>query len=94
MNKTWLASDTTTPARNARKLISENKVMTSERFNRTAMAVTGQILKILSVKPDAVLVGGAGTDGAFNTSPSDRLGLDQRSRVVIAVRNGAWQLVR
>ncbi|MDP2639529.1 MAG: ABC transporter substrate-binding protein, partial [Betaproteobacteria bacterium] len=33
----------------------------TERFNRTDTSVTGQILKILSTNPDAVLVVGSGT---------------------------------
>ncbi len=41
----------------ARKL----KVVASERYQRNDASVTGQVLKILSAKPDAVLVGGAGT---------------------------------
>ncbi len=36
----------------------------------------------------------AGAHGVFNISPGDHLGLDQRSRVVVTVRNGAWQLLR
>ncbi|PKO35362.1 MAG: branched-chain amino acid ABC transporter substrate-binding protein [Betaproteobacteria bacterium HGW-Betaproteobacteria-7] len=41
------------------------KVVASERFNRTDTTVTGQILKILSARPDAVLIGGAGTPAAL-----------------------------
>jgi branched-chain amino acid transport system substrate-binding protein len=41
------------------------KIVASERFARTDMAVTGQILKILAAKPDAVLVGGSGTPAAL-----------------------------
>lgn len=41
------------------------KIVANERFNRTDTSVTGQILKILSAKPDAVLVGGAGTPAAL-----------------------------
>lgn len=37
----------------------------NERFNRTDTTVTGQILKILAAKPDAVLIGGAGTPAAL-----------------------------
>ena len=37
----------------------------NERFNRTDTSVTGQILKILAAKPDAVLIGGAGTPAAL-----------------------------
>ncbi|MGE5472041.1 MAG: ABC transporter substrate-binding protein [Bacteroidota bacterium] len=41
------------------------KVVANERFNRTDTSVTGQILKILSTRPDAVLIGGAGTPAAL-----------------------------
>ena len=41
------------------------KLVANERFNRTDTTVTGQILKILSTKPDAVLIGGAGTPAAL-----------------------------
>jgi len=37
------------------------KMVATERFNRTDTSVTGQILKILSANPDAVLVVGSGT---------------------------------
>ncbi|MBL8415354.1 MAG: ABC transporter substrate-binding protein [Propionivibrio sp.] len=41
------------------------KVIANERFNRADTSVTGQVLKILSAKPDAVLIGGAGTPAAL-----------------------------
>lgn len=41
------------------------KIIGNERFNRADTSVTGQILKILSAKPDAVLIGGAGTPAAL-----------------------------
>lgn len=37
------------------------QVVASERFARTDTSVTGQILRILSRNPDAVLIGGSGT---------------------------------
>jgi len=37
------------------------KMVATERFNRTDTSVTGQVLKILSANPDAVLVVGSGT---------------------------------
>lgn len=37
------------------------KMVATERYNRTDTSVTGQILKILSANPDAVLVAGSGT---------------------------------
>ena len=45
----------------ARKLT----IVASERFQRNDTSVTGQILKIMATKPDAVLVAGAGTPVAL-----------------------------
>ncbi|MBI4998895.1 MAG: ABC transporter substrate-binding protein [Rhodocyclales bacterium] len=41
------------------------KIVANERYNRNDTSVTGQILKILAAKPDAVLVAGAGTPAAL-----------------------------
>ena len=41
------------------------KRVATEKYARTDASVTAQILKILSVKPDAVMVAGAGTPGAL-----------------------------
>jgi len=41
------------------------KIVANERFNRTDTSVTGQVLKVLSARPDAVLIGGAGTPAAL-----------------------------
>jgi branched-chain amino acid transport system substrate-binding protein len=35
-----------------------------------------------------------GAHGIFNMSPNDHLGLDQRSAVMVQIRNGAWQLAK
>lgn len=40
-------------------------IVANERYNRTDTSVTGQVLKILAAKPDAVLVAGAGTPAAL-----------------------------
>ena len=45
----------------ARKL----KVVANERYQRTDTSVTGQVLKVLAAKPDAVLIAGAGTPAAL-----------------------------
>jgi branched-chain amino acid transport system substrate-binding protein len=37
------------------------KIAASERYNRTDTSVTGQILKIVTARPDAVLIGASGT---------------------------------
>jgi branched-chain amino acid transport system substrate-binding protein len=41
------------------------QVLTNERFARADTSVTGQILKIVAAKPDAVLTGTSGTPGAL-----------------------------
>lgn len=41
------------------------QVVASERYNRTDTSVTGQVLKMLAAKPDAVLVAGSGTPAAL-----------------------------
>jgi branched-chain amino acid transport system substrate-binding protein len=41
------------------------KIVANERYNRTDTSVTGQVLKILAAKPDAVLIAGAGTPAAL-----------------------------
>jgi len=40
------------------------KIVAEEKYNRNDPSVTGQILKIVSAKPDAVLIGASGTPGA------------------------------
>lgn len=37
------------------------QIVANERYNRTDTSVTGQVLKLMSAKPDAVLVAGSGT---------------------------------
>jgi branched-chain amino acid transport system substrate-binding protein len=39
-------------------------LVAEEKYNRVDTSVTGQILKIIAAKPDAVLIGAAGTPGA------------------------------
>jgi branched-chain amino acid transport system substrate-binding protein len=41
------------------------KILTNERYARTDTSVTGQVLKMLAAKPDAVLLGGSATQGAL-----------------------------
>jgi len=45
----------------ARKL----QIVANERYNRVDTSVTGQVLKILAAKPDAVLIAGSGTPAAL-----------------------------
>jgi branched-chain amino acid transport system substrate-binding protein len=40
-------------------------IVANERYNRSDTSVTGQVLKILAARPDAVLIGGAGTPAAL-----------------------------
>ncbi len=40
-------------------------IVASERYNRTDTSVTGQVLKLMAAKPDAVLVAGSGTPAAL-----------------------------
>jgi branched-chain amino acid transport system substrate-binding protein len=41
------------------------KLVDTERFSRTDTSVTGQILKLVSARPDAILIAGAGTPAAL-----------------------------
>jgi branched-chain amino acid transport system substrate-binding protein len=41
------------------------KIAVSERYNRTDTSVTGQALKLISARPDAVLIAGSGTPAAL-----------------------------
>ncbi|MCS6809807.1 MAG: ABC transporter substrate-binding protein [Tepidimonas sp.] len=40
-------------------------IVANERYNRTDTSVTGQVLKIVSARPDAVLIAGSGTPAAL-----------------------------
>ncbi len=41
------------------------KIVANERYNRADTSVTGQVLKIVAAKPDAVLIAGSGTPAAL-----------------------------
>jgi branched-chain amino acid transport system substrate-binding protein len=41
------------------------KIVVNERYNRTDTSVTGQALKLISARPDAVLIAGSGTPAAL-----------------------------
>ncbi len=41
------------------------KILGSERYNRADTSVTGQVLKLMSANPDAVLIAGSGTPAAL-----------------------------
>jgi branched-chain amino acid transport system substrate-binding protein len=40
------------------------EIIAEEKYNRTDSSVTGQVLKLVSAKPDAILIAAAGTPGA------------------------------
>jgi branched-chain amino acid transport system substrate-binding protein len=41
------------------------KVLSSQRYNRTDTSVTGQVLQLMSARPDAVLIAASGTPAAL-----------------------------
>jgi len=41
------------------------KIVANERYNRTDTSVTGQVLKLMSANPDAILIAGSGTPAAL-----------------------------
>ena len=41
------------------------QIVASERYNRNDTSVTGQVLKLVAAKPDAVLIAGSGTPAAL-----------------------------
>jgi branched-chain amino acid transport system substrate-binding protein len=45
--------------------VKKLQVVASERYARTDTSVTGQVLKLMAAKPDAVLIGGSGTPAAL-----------------------------
>jgi branched-chain amino acid transport system substrate-binding protein len=40
------------------------RVVADEKYNRNDSSVTGQVLKLMAAKPDAILIGASGTPGA------------------------------
>ncbi len=45
--------------------IKKIKLVGNERYGRTDTAVTGQVLKLMGAKPDAILIAGSGTPAAL-----------------------------
>jgi branched-chain amino acid transport system substrate-binding protein len=45
--------------------IKRLNLVASERYNRTDTSVTGQVLKLVSARPDAILIAGSGTPAAL-----------------------------
>lgn len=54
------------------------EVTANERYNRVDQSVTGQVAKLLSSRPDAVLIGGAGTPAALPQRELARRGFKGR----------------
>lgn len=50
---------------NSLAAVRKIQVVANERFNRTDTSVTGQILKVLAARPEAVMIAGAGTPAAL-----------------------------
>lgn len=50
--------------------VDDIKVQTNERYARTDTSVTAQILKVMAARPDAVLIGGSGTQAPCRSSRS------------------------
>ena len=48
------------------------QIVANERYQRTDTSVTGQVLKIISAKPDAVLIAGSGTPAGAATAHAQR----------------------
>ncbi len=45
--------------------VKKIRVVANERYNRTDTSVTGQVLKVMAAKPEAVLIAGSGTPAAL-----------------------------
>jgi branched-chain amino acid transport system substrate-binding protein len=45
--------------------VKKIKVIAVERYNRTDTSVTGQVLKLIAARPDAIVIGGFGTPAAL-----------------------------
>jgi branched-chain amino acid transport system substrate-binding protein len=45
--------------------VKKVKVIAVERYNRTDTSVTGQVLKLIAARPDAIVIGGFGTPAAL-----------------------------
>ncbi|KWV47654.1 branched-chain amino acid ABC transporter substrate-binding protein [Bradyrhizobium macuxiense] len=63
------------------------KVLTNERYARVDTSVTGQILKVLAARPDAVLIGGSGTQGALPLLALSERGFKGKTYGTVALVN-------
>jgi branched-chain amino acid transport system substrate-binding protein len=73
-------------ARDAGKI----KIVAAERYARTDTSVTGQALKIFAVHPDAVMIGGSGTQAALPILALSQLGYKGRFYGTPALLNSAF----
>jgi branched-chain amino acid transport system substrate-binding protein len=64
------------------------KIVANERYSRTDTSVTGQALKIMSAKPDAVLVAGSGTPAALPQKTLKERGFNGKFYQTHGVANG------
>jgi branched-chain amino acid transport system substrate-binding protein len=73
----------------AKAVEAENgiKILTNERYARVDTSVTGQILKIMAVHPDAVLLGSSGTQGALPLLALSERGFKGKTYGTVALVN-------
>ena len=64
------------------------QIVANERFARTDTAVTGQVLKVIAAKPDAVLIGGSGTPAVLPQKTLKERGYTGRYYQTHGVANG------
>lgn len=64
------------------------RIVNNERYSRTDTSVTGQILKIIASKPDAVLVAGSGTPAALPQKTLKERGFSGKMYQTHGVANG------
>lgn len=64
------------------------KIIANERYSRTDTSVTGQVLKIIASKPDAVLVAGSGTPAALPQKTLKERGYGGKMYQTHGVANG------
>jgi len=65
----------------------EIKLLSNERYARTDTSVTAQILKVLAGRPDAVLIGGSGTQGALPLLTLSERGFKGKTYGTVALVN-------
>ncbi|MGJ4943963.1 ABC transporter substrate-binding protein [Bradyrhizobium sp. HKCCYLS1011] len=71
----------------AAEAIDDIKVQTNERYARTDTSVTAQTLKVLAARPDAVLDGGSGTQGALPLLSLSERGFKGKTYGTVALVN-------